>query len=743
MSATDDRLNAALGDRYRTERELGAGGMATVYLALDLRHNRKVAIKVLRPELAAALGGERFLREIETTAGLRHPNILPLFDSGQAGGVLFYVMPYVEGESLRDRLEREGRLPLDDAIRIAREVADALSYAHSRGIVHRDIKPENILLEGGHAVVADFGIAHAVDSAGGARITGTGLAVGTPAYMSPEQAAGEQQLDGRSDLYSLGCVVFEMIAGRPPFDGPSPQSIIAKRFTESAPELETPGVAVPGPLRSAVRKLLQREAPARFATGAELLLALARPSAEQSTEAPPAPSIAVLPFTNMSSADDEFFADGVTEEIINTLVQQGGLRVAARTSCFAFKGRNEDLRKVGEQLGVGTVLEGSIRKSGPRMRITAQLINVADGYHIWSERYDRELTDVFAVQDELAQSIANRLRGSLTTPERVVRAAPRSAEAYEQLLRGRVLLWKRGRAILDALDCFERAIALDPDLVDAHALLGDACRLLALYGIARPDDMFPRARAAAERALALDPAQVEALATLASIAAFVDWDWETSWALTDRALALDPSHIRALCERGAVFTVSRTFPSRTTLALADLARASEVDPLNAWVAAVHAMGLASQDQPDGAVREAQRAIEVDRDAFTGHWVLVWAYSAAGRDEEALAAAERALLMSGRNPRVLTEVAAIHARNGRKAAAEGIYLELTSRAKSGYIGFAEQGCAAASAGLMDDALTLVARAKEMRDPYLLFPASPAWRAFKADPRGQKMLAGVGP
>jgi serine/threonine protein kinase/tetratricopeptide (TPR) repeat protein len=742
MSTTDDRLNAALGDRYRIEREIGAGGMATVHLALDLRHNRKVAIKVLRRELAAALGGERFLREIETTAGLRHPNILPLFDSGQAGGILYYVMPYVEGESLRDRLDREGRIPLDDAVRIAREVADALSYAHSRGIVHRDIKPENIMLEGGHAVVADFGIAHAVDSAAGARMTGTGLAVGTPAYMSPEQAAGEQQLDGRSDLYSLGCVVFEMIAGRPPFIGPSPQSIIAKRFTEAAPELEIPSVVVPGSVRSAVRKLLQREAPARYATGAELVHALAHPS-EQPPEAPPAPSIAVLPFANMSGADDEFFADGVTEEIINTLVQHGGLRVAARTSCFAFKGRNEDLRRVGEQLGVGTVLEGSIRKSGTRMRITAQLINVADGYHIWSERYDRELTDVFAVQDELAQSIATRLRGSLTTPERLLRAAPRSAEAYEQLLRGRVLLWKRGRAILDALDCFERAVALDPDLVDAHALLGDSCRLLAVYGIAPPVDMFARARAAAERALALDPEQVEALATLASIAAFVDWDAEASWTFTTRALAVDPGHIRALCERSAVFAVRGNYPGRTGIVLADLARASEVDPLNAWVAAVHAMALASQGQNEHALREAERAVEIDRDAFTGHWVLVWAYSAAGRDEAALAQAERALLMSGRNPRVLTEVAAIHGRNGRQQAAEGIFLELASRAKTGHIGFAEQGCAAASAGMMDAALELVAKAKEVRDPYLLFLASPAWRPFHADPRGREMLAGAGP
>ncbi|HKP30436.1 MAG TPA: protein kinase, partial [Gemmatimonadales bacterium] len=618
-----DRLNAALGANYRIEREIGQGGMATVYLGHDLRHNRRVAVKVLRPEWSAALGAERFLREIATTAGLRHPHILPLYDSGRTGGqagrreeeLLYYVMPYVEGESLRDRLEREGRLPIDEAIRIAREVADALAYAHARGVVHRDIKPENILLESGHAVVADFGIARAIDAAGGVRITGTGLAVGTPAYMSPEQAAGQDDLDGRSDLYSLGCVVFEMIAGQPPFVGPSPQSVIAKRFTEEAPDLPSGAMAVPAVVRDVVRCLLRRETGERYATGEEVIRALARTEPEQRRETSSLPSIAVLPFASMSaSADDDYFADGITEEIINALVQQGGLRVAARTSCFAFKGKNEDLRVVGERLGVRTVLEGSVRKAGSRLRITAQLINVADGYHIWSERYDRELLDVFAVQDELAGAIATRLAGSLGgSIPRPARAAPRNLQAYELLLKGRALLARRGRAMFDALACFEQAVALDPELAEAHALNGDACRLTALYGVGAPDTYFPRARAASERALAIDPAQVEALANLASIVAFVDWDADASSALSDRALAADPNHIRSLCERGAVFTVCGTSVASAERGLADLARGTAADPLNAWAAAVHAMGLVSQQRLEPGIQEALRAIEVDPD----------------------------------------------------------------------------------------------------------------------------------
>ena len=239
------RLTAALADRYRIERELGQGGMATVYLAEDLKHHRQVALKVLRPELASALGPERFLREIETTANLRHPHILPLYDSGQADGFLFYVMPFVEGDTLQDRLNREKQLPLDDALRIAREVADALHYAHGRGVLHRDIKPANILLEAGHAVVADFGIARAIDVAGGDRLTETGVALGTPLYMSPEQAAGEKTLDSRSDQYALGCVLYEMLAGQPPFTGPTAQSVTHQHLAADPPQVRQLRPTVP------------------------------------------------------------------------------------------------------------------------------------------------------------------------------------------------------------------------------------------------------------------------------------------------------------------------------------------------------------------------------------------------------------------------------------------------------------------------------------------------------------------
>jgi serine/threonine-protein kinase len=283
MPETSERLIASLAGRYEIGRELGRGGMATVHLAHDVKHDRKVAIKVLLPELAAVLGGERFLNEIKVTANLQHPHILPLFESGEAEGFLYYVMPYVEGETLRDRLNRERQLPLDDALQIAREVADGLGHAHSLGVVHRDIKPENILLSGGHATIADFGIARAITAAGGERMTETGLSLGTPQYMSPEQATADQQIDARSDIYSLACVVYEMLAGETPHTGPTTQSIIAKLMTERPVRLRTVRETVPEPMEQAIMKALARVPADRFSSAAEFSAAL---SPERAVEPP-------------------------------------------------------------------------------------------------------------------------------------------------------------------------------------------------------------------------------------------------------------------------------------------------------------------------------------------------------------------------------------------------------------------------------------------------------------------------
>jgi serine/threonine-protein kinase len=748
-------LATALAGRYTVERELGAGGMATVYLAHDLRHDRDVAIKVLRPDLAESLGRERFLREIQLAARLNHPHVLPLHDSGEAAGDLFFVMPLVEGQTLRDRLRRESPLPLDAALRIASEVADALDYAHRHDVVHRDIKPENIMLHEGHALVADFGIGKAIVAAsasGATTLTQMGVTVGTPAYMSPEQAAGDD-VDGRSDLFALGCVLYEMLTGEPPFTGPTAQAIIARRFQHTPPPVSESRPGVPPAVCDLVERLLEKDPAARPPSGADVVAALRSPDAPRVARHDvgraadqAGPSVAVLPFANMSAAaDDAYFADGITEEIINVLAHVGGLRVAARTSCFAFKGKDEDLRSVGAKLGVAHVLEGSVRKAGPRLRITAQLIDVANGYHRWSERYDRELVDVFTLQDEIASAIAAKLRLSLLDrPGRSAeRAGPRSVEAYELLLRGRVLLWQRGRAILDALPCFARAAALDPELVEAHALLGDAYRLVCVYGMAPPRETIPAALGAIERALALDPEHPQALTSLANIRSIHDGDIEASVALAARVLDREPLNVQALCERALVVSLrSDSSPHQLARALQDLRAARRADPLNAWAAALEAWSLSCVGLHEDALRSARQAVSLDAHAFTGRWALVWTLSMLGLDDEALAVAEETLPMSGRNPRLLAEMAAIHARREEAGAVRAILDELRASAAGGYVESSILGCVCAAAGEVDQARALVAHGIAEHEVSWQFSKSPAWAPFKSDPDGAAMLRALG-
>ena len=522
MSNLEERLQSSLAGRYTIEREVGRGGMATVYRAQDLRHHRPVALKVLHPELAVSLGAERFLREIQIAARLQHPHIVPLYDSGQAEELLYYVMPFVEGESLRARLDREGKLPLEEAARLGRAIATALDYAHRQQVVHRDIKPENVMLHEGEPLVTDFGIAKAVTRAVTSSLTQTGTAIGTPSCMSPEQASGDAELDGRSDIFSLGAMLYEMIGGTAPFTGPTVQAIIARLFTEAVPPLQELRADTPGWLESAVVKALAKAPDARYATAAQFAQALTWPSG---TSTPPelkgagggaGKSIAVLPFVNMSNdPDNEYFSDGVAEDIINALTRVQALRVASRTSSFAFKGKSEDIGEIGRKLKVGTVLEGSVRKAGSRLRVTAQLVSVADGNNLWSERYDRQLEDVFAIQDEIAGSIVKALRVVLTEGEkRAIEKAPtESVEAYDYYLRGRQFFHQFRRTGMQfARRMYERAIEIDPGFAMAYAGIADACSFLYMYWDGSKANL-EAADAASRKALELDPDLAEAHAS--------------------------------------------------------------------------------------------------------------------------------------------------------------------------------------------------------------------------------------
>jgi len=653
LSDQRERLQAALAGHYTIDRELGHGGMAVVYLALDARHDRRVALKVLRPEIAAALGAERFLREIRIAAGLSHPNILPLYDSGEAGGILYYVMPYVEGESLRDRLNREAPMPLAEALAIATETADALGHAHAHDVVHRDVKPENILLSGGHALVADFGIARAINAAGGDQLTETGIAIGTPAYMSPEQATAQRAVDGRADVYALGCVLYEMLAGEPPFSGPSAQAVLARHALDPVPPLRTVRPELPPRLERAVLKALAKTPADRFATAAALREALL--SAERSPGRPrawiaglalglalvgagaayfalrpraagaPPRSVAVLPFQNLSpDPSDEYFSTGMSEELTTALGKVEGLRVAAPTSAGAFRNTAATARQIGKTLGVATLLQGTVRRAGGRLRVSAHLINADSGYDLWSDEYERDVRDVFAVQDEITRAIVGALRVKLAAPAGASLAHQTTAnpEAHDLYLHGRFFYEKRSEdGLRTALGYFRQAIEKDSGYALAYSGLADTYSFLSAFGFATPREMFPKAKIAALRALQLDSMLPEAHTSLGFIALFYDWDWPAADRELRRALTLDSTYTPALLYHGW-YNVA---VGRMDAAISDLERAQSLDPLSLILNTRLATMLHWAKRYDDAVAQLRRTLALDSSYDLAHAQLARAY----------------------------------------------------------------------------------------------------------------------
>ena len=539
-----------LADRYTIERELGRGGMATVWLAEERKHGRKVAIKVMRPEFAASLNADRFLREIGIAARLSHPHIVPLIDSGEVDGLPYYVSPFVPGGSLRDRLEREGRLAIKDALRIAQEVGAGLDYAHREGFVHRDVKPENILFADGHALLADFGVARATCSDHGTLVTEVGMALGTPEYMSPGQASGESDLGSRSDVYSFACVVYEMLAGRPPFRGTSSRAVMSSHLVEPPPLVRALRPDVPTSIEEALSRALAKDPAKRFASVAEFVEQLRTEVPEHGRlQRASTRSIAVLPFVNASpDPENEYLSDGITDELIDALTKLEGLRVASRTSVFALKGKPQDVRAIGALLGASVVLEGTVRKAGQRLRITAQLTSTDDGRLLWSQRYDRQLADVFTIQDEIARTIVDTLRA--TSFADLAEPAPKrhteNVKAYGLYLRGRYAWNARTQeGVAEGIDYFERAIAEDPQYALAYTGLADAYALHVDYRSVPVAEGFARAKAYARKALELDDGLAEAHASLAWSLFIHDWDWAGAEREFRRAIELDPRYATA------------------------------------------------------------------------------------------------------------------------------------------------------------------------------------------------------
>ena len=662
-----ERLKQAISHRYVIERVLGCGGMATVYLARDRKHaNRAVALKVLRPDLAFAVGAERFVREIHVAALLNHPHIVPMFDSGEAGGLLYYVMPVVEGETLRQRMQRDPPLSVTEVLRIATGIALALSYAHSHGVVHRDIKPENIILAGDEAIVTDFGIARAMRVAG-ERQTGSGLLLGTPGYMSPEQATGWDDVDGRADIYSLGCVAYEMVVGEPPGLWLDSETVHVGRITRVPLAARSKLDALPRWTEGVLARALAGLPDDRFATAAAFAEALRThdvPGLASVTRA-----VAVLPFVSLSGDENgAFLGDGFAEEIIHALARVRSLRVAARSSAFAYRERAADVRDVGRALGVDAVLEGSVRRAADRLRITVQLVDVVSGYQLWSEHFDRQMRDVFAIQDEIAGSVAKALAIILTDTERrsLVRVPTSDLSAYEYYLRGREYFHENRRKSLEyARQMFTRAVELDAGFALAHAGIADCCSQLHMYYPSATSDL-ERADTESARALELDP-DLPAAHAARGFALFQLGRFDEAAAEFETAIRLDPAQFdaryfygRQCFQRGQAAEAARWFE--------DAARVQE--SVDACFFAPQAHEAAGQKE--AATAAYRRALSVathqlemrpdDPRAATMRAVSLWRL---GEASEGLEWARRALDIDPTDAGVRYNVACLFALDGKR------------------------------------------------------------------------------
>ncbi len=706
----------ALADRYTVTRELGRGGMATVYLADDVRHGRQVAIKVLKAELGVLLGPDRFAREIRIAAALNHPHILPLYDSGRVpgkgdgGGLLYYVMPYVRGGSLRERLARERQLPVHEAIGLARQVALALDHAHAHGLVHRDVKPENILLHEGEAMITDFGIALTAATEPSDRLTETGLLIGTPDYMSPEQATGERALDARSDVYSLGCVLYELLTGETPHASTSARSVIARRLTEPAPRVRRVRPQVPAVIDEAVAQALAIDPSQRFPTAAAFADALAGTIAAR---APRLPSVAVLPFLNLSAdPDNEFFADGITEDVIAQLSKIRSLRVIGRGSVMKFKARDQTLQEIGATLDVATLLEGSVRRAGSRVRIVSQLIDARSDRHLWAETYDRDLTDIFAIQSDVALQIARALEAELTHEERgrIHREPTDDVEAYQLFLQGQHCIHRWTHEGVDqGLRHLEEAIARDPNYALAHAAMAKAYTDMGLgvVGALPPDEAFARAKASVARALEIDPGLAEAHAVLGHLKYICDFDWTGGEGELKRAIELDPNSGEAYDIYGLLLSAQERYDE----ALEAQRRANELDPL------AHRMDIVTtllrSGRYDEAFRAVNRVLAVEPNLPLAHATLGWVHLLSGRPAEGIAAIERAVAISPDSTLYIAQLGQAYARVGRPADARAILGRLEELSRDRYVSPYHMAYVHTGLGEHERALDWLERAYEER------------------------------
>jgi len=747
--------------RYEILDKIGEGGMGSVFVAHDTRLDRRVAVKVLLRADADDDQLARFEREGKAIAALNHPNILAIYDFDLDADRPFIVMELLDGRTLRKVID-EGPVPVHKAIRYGLEIAQGLAAAHDKGICHRDLKPQNVLVtEDDRIKIVDFGLAAVrratidVDEAATAAATAVGTVLGTVGYMAPEQVRGEPA-DYRADIFAFGCVLFEILTGTRAFREPSAIETMHAILKTSPPFEQLERLQIPAGLIPLVRRCLEKRAADRFQSARDLafLLQTLENAPVSSSSTSPAPvavepvseprTIAVLPFENLSRDPEmEYFSDGVTEDIMNALARLPELRVTGRTSSFTFRGQSVDLAVVKERLDVATVLEGSVRRSGNRLRVTTRLVAIETGYQMWAERYDRELDDVFAIQDDIATNIAHHLRLTLAadrgpTPDK---ASTHRMEAYDLYLRGRYQVEQRGIGIANGLRLFQKALSIDPNFALAHAALAETLVLLRVYGVGDPEAQRRHAPEAAQRALALDATLAEAHNAAAMVRMFIEWDWVDAETEFDRALEINPNYISARYWKGCwlLGNVKGEFDA----GIAEIRQAVALDPMGIPTFAL-GLALVAAGRPEEARDVATDGLARDPESPLLHRIVAGAALAMGDYAAAVRSLETLVAVTMREAGVLAELGVALAAGGRNEEALQIRNELEARAKTSPVPPTSLAILADALGEREAAVANLRRAVEIRDPLFLLGArwpSVAW--LRRDDRVRKLyeLAGI--
>jgi len=739
--------------RYQIIEELGKGGMGRVLRALDKKLNEEVALKLIKPEIAKDKKTiERFKNELKMARKISHRNVGRMYELMEERGTHFITMEYVPGQDLKGLIRQTGQLTIGKALSIAKEICEGLEEAHRVGVVHRDLKPSNIIIDReGNASILDFGIARSIKEMG---MTGAEVMIGTPEYMSPEQVEGKET-DQRSDIYSLGVILYEMATGQTPFKGDTAFTIGVKHKSERPKDPKELNAQIPEDFSQVILRCMEKDKECRYQSAGELLADLEKIEKETSksilTDRKPETeerkwqnSIAVLPFVDLSpEKDQEYFCDGMAEELINALTKIVKLQVASRTSSFQFKEKGYDIHDVGKKLKVKTVLEGSIRKAGNHLRITAQLVNIDDGYHLWSEKYDRKMEDIFAIQDEISLAIVDKLRVKLLKEEKekLLKRYTDDMEAYDLYLKGRYFWNRRYKGGLQkGLEYFNQTIKKDPSYAPAYAGIADSLSILGLFGWLPPKEAFPKAKATALKAIEIDDMLAEAYSSLGWINMLYDWNWTAAEKAFKRALEIDPDYAIGQLWYALYLLYMGRFEEGTSTIM----KALELEPLSLLINGNLGATFYFKKEYDKAIEQLLKTLEMDPNYLLSYWFLSGGYAGKGMWKEAIAAIEKAVALSEESPFFIGYLGWGYAISGKKAKARRTLNQLEELSKEKYVSPYYRALVYLGLGEKDRFFGYLEKAYEAREPLLVttMKAAPYFDSVRSDPKFKALLKKMG-